>query len=96
MKVSISKLCSNPIPYSSALYKFNIDLFGNGEAEDHGIAWSDFNTTILASGMLEMGANIQYLSTIFLGEFLCQFDSLSAEMEGVSPLTLETIILGLV
>ena len=42
-----------------------------------------------------MGTNIQYLFTLVLGELLGQFDLLSDDVEGVIPLTVKTIILGL-
>ena len=51
--------------------------------------------TIVASGTLATGAKIQYLCTIFRGEVLNQFDLFSDDVEGMKPLTVETIILGL-
>ena len=51
--------------------------------------------TLLASGMLETGAKIRYLCMLFCGEALCQFDSLSVDMESTETLTVEYIIKGL-
>ena len=46
-------------------------------------------------GTLEMGAKIEYLRTLVRGEALRKFDLFTDDMEGMNPLTVETIILGL-
>ena len=53
------------------------------------------NMTLVASGMLEAGAKVQYLHTIVRRESLRHFDSLSADVESTEPLTVEYIIKGL-
>ena len=78
------------------LYEFNIDLFGNGEAEEFLLFVQNFNMTLAMSGMLEMGANIPYQLSLFFRYFLHPSDSFSDNVEGVIPLTVKTIILGLV
>ena len=55
----------------------------------------NFNITLAASGTLEDGAKIQYLRTLVRGEALRKFDLFTDDMEGMNPLTVETIILGL-
>ena len=47
--------------------------------------------TFVASGTLDMGANIQYLSTLFHGEELHHFDSLSPGVEVRETLTVDYI-----
>ena len=54
-----------------------------------------FNMTLEVLGMIKYGVKIQYLCTLVRGEALCQFNVLSAEVEGAAPLTLALIILGL-
>ena len=51
--------------------------------------------TLEASGTLKAGVKVKYLRTLVRGKALRQFDVLSAEVEGYTPLTLEYIILGL-
>ena len=74
------------------LYEFNMDLFENRDQEEFLLFVQNFNMTIAASGTLPTGAEIQYLHTLVFGEALHQFDSLSLDMEGAEPLTVETII----
>ena len=51
--------------------------------------------TLVSSGMLEMGVNIQCLRMIVCGEALNEFDLLSSDMEMIKSLTVEYIIKGL-
>ena len=55
----------------------------------------NLNTTLAASGMLDIGAKIQYLCTLIHGEPLRQFESLSADVESMDTLNVEFIIEGL-
>ena len=50
---------------------------------------------LAASGMLEPAAKVQYICTLVHGETLHQSNSLSADVEGENPVTVEAIILGL-
>ena len=51
--------------------------------------------TLESSEMLKYDTNIWHLCTLVRGEVLRQFDTLSAEVEGATPVTLAYIILGL-
>ena len=55
----------------------------------------NLNMTLVVSGTLEMGKNIQYLCTIVRVEALHKFDSLSANLESTETLNVEYIIKGL-
>ena len=72
-----------------------MDLFDNGYLEDFLLFVQNFTMTLAASGTMETGAKIKYLCTLVRGEELRQFDSLSSDVQGANPLTLETIVLGL-
>ena len=52
----------------------------------------NFNMTIVESGTLETGANIQYLCALVCGEALHQFDLLSSGLESTEALNVEYII----
>ena len=52
---------------------------------------SNFNITLAASWMLEVGAKYQYLCTLVRGEALRQFDSFSDDVESAE--TLKTVML---
>ena len=54
-----------------------------------------FNMTLAASGTLGTDSKVKYICTVVCGNSLRQFDLLSADTEGIKPLTVETIILGL-
>ena len=69
-------------------------LYKNGKSEEFFLFVCNFNMTLAASGMLETAAKVQYLCTLSNGDELCQFDSLSADMEGTNPLRTEAIIGG--
>ena len=87
------KLCRDPTSSTLDLYEFRMSLFDNGKP---GFLFvRNFNMTPAASGTLDTGANIQYICTIFHGEELCQFYSLSAGVKSMEPLTVEYIIKGL-
>ena len=55
----------------------------------------NFSMTLEALGVLEIGAEIQYICNIVCGEVFHQFDLFSADVEGTNPLNVEAIILGL-
>ena len=55
----------------------------------------NYKMTLEASVTLEAGAKYQYLCTLFRGEPLCQFDSLSADIEGTETPNVDYIIRGL-
>ena len=57
-----------------------MSLFENGEPEEFLLSVRNFNMTLAVSETLEMGAKIQYLRTLVRGEFLRQFESLSADV----------------
>ena len=77
------------------LYEFKIDLFDNGDPEEFLLLFRNLNTNIEASGTLETAEKVQYLCTLVCREALRQFDTLSSDVEIGTPLTAETIILGL-
>ena len=56
---------------------------------------SKFNVTLAELWTLEKGAKVQYLRTLVGGEVLCQFDSLSSDLEITYPLMVEYVIKGL-
>ena len=58
------KLRRDPAFPTSDLYEFKIYLLENGELEKFFLFVRDFNANITASGMLEAGANYQYLHTL--------------------------------
>ena len=70
-------------------------LLDNGDPKEFLSFVRKFNMTLAASGMLATGDKIQYLCTLVHVELLHQFDSMSTDVEGTNPLTVETIILGL-
>ena len=72
-----------------------MSLFDNGEPEEFLLFVRKFSITLVASGMLEAVAKYQYLCTIFRGELLRQFDSLSGGVEGTETLNVDYIIRGL-
>ena len=66
-----------------------MSLFNSGETEEFWLFVRSFNMTLVASGMPEMGTNIQYLCMLVRGEVLCQFDLLSADVESTDTLNSE-------
>ena len=90
------KLRRDPNSIMSDLYEFKMSLFDNVDPEEFLLFVRNFNMTLTASGMMEMGAKVQYLCTLVDGESLLQFDSLSYGVECTEPLTVEYIIKGLV
>ena len=70
-------------------------LLDNGDPKEFLSFVRKFNMTLAASGMLATGDKIQYLCTLVHVELLHQFDSMSTDVEGTNPLTVETIILEL-
>ena len=69
-------------------------IFNNYDPEDFFFA-RNFNMTLAASGTLGKDAKVQYLRTLLSRETLHQFNLLPADVEGMNPLTVEAIILGL-
>ena len=74
------------------LYEFKIYLFDNGDLEKFLSFVCNFNMTLATSGTLEMAAKYQYICTLVHGETLCQFDSLSSDIEGTQPLLLMILL----
>ena len=72
-----------------------MSLFDNGEPEEFLLFVRNFNMTLAASGTLEVGAKIRYLSTLVRGKVLIQFDLLSADVEIRQTLNVDDIIKGL-
>ena len=75
------------------LYVFKMALFSNGNTEEFLFFVCNFNMTLEVSEMLKTTENMQYLCTIFCGEALHKFDTLSADIESISSLKLVVIIL---
>ena len=55
----------------------------------------NFNITLAASGMLEVGVKVQYLRPLVRGYALGQVDLLTADVESTNLLILVNIIKGL-
>ena len=72
-----------------------MSLFDNGELLGFLLFVHNFNTTLAASGTLEVDAKFQYLCTLVLREVLCQFDLFSADVEIMETRNLDYIIRGL-
>ena len=89
------KLCRDPTSDTSNPHAFKIYLFINDDWEELLLFVKNFNMNIATSVILGTDVKVQYLRTLFCGEALRQFDLLSADVEGINPLTVETIILGL-
>ena len=89
------KLCRDPTSSTSDPYEFKMALFDNGKPEEFLLFVSNFNMTLAASGTLEAGVKYQYLHTLVCREALCQFDLLSADLEGTQTLNVDYIIKGL-
>ena len=64
-----------------------MSFFNNVELEILLLFMRSFNMTLAASGTLEAGVKVQYLHTLFHGEVLHHFDSLSSDVEIADPLT---------
>ena len=80
---------------TSELYEFNTSLFVNRNPEEFLWFMRNFNTTLAASRIPDMGARVQCLCTLLHGYVLRQFDLLSVDVESTEPLTVEYIIKGL-
>ena len=61
-------------------------LFENGDPEEFLLFVRNFSMTLVVSGTLEMGANIQYLCPLVRGKVLHNFDLFSADMEMMETL----------
>ena len=81
------KLRRDPALEDLDLYEFKIALFDNGKPEDFLLFVRNFNMALEDLGTLNMSAKAQYLNTIFHGEALRQFDSLSDYVKSANPLT---------
>ena len=66
-------------------YEFKTALFENGDLGEFLLLVRNSNTTLTASGILDMDAKVQYLRMLVRGETLRRFDSLSANTEGTNP-----------
>ena len=71
-------------------------LFDNFDQEEFLYFVQNFNMTLVLSGTLAKGAKIQCLCSLVCVESLRQIEYFSSDMGGTNPLTVETIILGLV
>ena len=72
-----------------------MSLFDNGEPEEFLSFVRNFDTTLAASGTLEVDANFQYLLTLVRREALRRFYSLSSGVESIETLNVDYIIRGL-
>ena len=86
------KFCRYPTSYLSDLYNFKMAFFYNGDREEFLLFVQNFNMNLATSGTLPMSEKIQYICTIVRGEALCQFDLLSADVEGAKLLNMRSII----
>ena len=77
------------------LYEFKKAFFDNGNPGEFLLFIHNFKMTLEESVMLGAYTKVKYLCTLVCGGALCQFDFLSAGVEGTNHLTVETIILGL-
>ena len=89
------KFCRDHTSSTSDLYYFRMYLFDDSNPEEFLLFVRNFNMTLVEIGILETGANIQYLLTLVHGEALFQFDSLYADVESTETLNVEFIIKGL-
>ena len=64
------ELYRDPMSSTLDLYEFRMSFFDNGELEDFLLFVRNFNMTLVATGTLETGSNIQYLCTLIYGEAL--------------------------
>ena len=69
-----------------------MSLFDNGEPEEFLLFVCNFIMNLAASGMLEVGAKIQYLCTLFRGEALRKFDLFSDDVESTQILNVDDIV----
>ena len=77
------------------LYEFKMALFDNSELEELLLLIRNFNMTFKVSGIILDRANIQYFRILVCGEALGQFDTLSAEVGGMTTENLNSSIMGL-
>ena len=89
------KLHRDPTSATSDLYDFKMAFFNNDETEEFLLFISNFNITLAASGTLGKYVKVKHIHTLVRGEALRQFDLISSYMEGMNPLKVETVILGL-
>ena len=85
----------DPTSATSDLYELKMALFDNGNLGEFLLFSSNFNMTLAESRTLGADTKVQYFCTLVCGEALCQFDSLSYDVEGTKLLKVEAIILGL-
>ena len=85
----------DPTSATSDLYELKMALLDNGNPEEFLFFSSNFNMALAESRTLGADTKVQYFCTLVCGEALCQFDSLSYDVEGTKRLTVEAIILGL-
>ena len=72
-----------------------MSLLDNGEPEEFLLFVRNFNMTLAMPGTLVEGAKYQYLCTLVRREALRQFNSLSADVEGMETINVDYIIRGL-
>ena len=71
----------DPTSRTSDLYEFRMSLVDHGEPEEFLLFVQKFQTTLAASGNIEMEAKVKYLCTLVHGEVLRQFDLVSADVK---------------
>ena len=75
------KLGIDPTSSTSDLYEFRMYLFDHGKLEEFILFVRNFQMNLSAIGTLETEAKAEYICTLFRGESLRQFESLSAGMK---------------
>ena len=75
------KLRGYPTSSTSDLYEFRMYLFDHGKLEEFILFVRNFQMNLSAIGTLETEAKAEYICTLFRGEALRQFESLSADMK---------------
>ena len=68
-----------------------MSLFDNVKPEEFLLFVCNFNMTLTVSGTLEAGAKYQYPCTLFRREALCQFESLTYDVEITETLNVDYI-----
>ena len=79
----------------SGLYEFKMALFDNENPEYFLLFVGNFNMNLEASGIIYTSLKAQYIRTLVHGEELCQFDTMSSDIESTTPLIVKLIIFGL-
>ena len=90
------KLCIYTTSITLDLYEFRMSLFDHGETEELLLFIRKFQMTLVATGMLETEAKVQYICTLVRGEALHQFHLLSSDVENTNTsLNVDDLLKGL-